>query len=196
MATSVKVLKRPKLNLLEQTYLPQVMAGLVTTFKHVPQVKDTVSYPEEKWIPRDGYRGLHRLNKDEDGRIKCVACEMCSSACPAHCITIEAEVSPWEDREKIPKRYDIDLLRCIFCGMCEEACPEDAIELTEIYDFCGYIREDFIADKDTLLHIYDLTADGNYYRDLERSQKLFFTGHKGAEDREVSPEYTRNLLKW
>lgn len=195
MEIKTKVLKRPKLNLLEETYLPQVFQGLMTTAKHVLQTKDTIQYPEDKWTPRDGYRGLHRLNKDDQGRIKCVACEMCSSACPAHCITIEAEVSPWDDRDKIPKRYDIDLLRCIFCGMCEEACPEDAIELTEIYDFSDYVREDFIADKDTLLNVYDLTADGNYYRDPERSQKLFFVKGEAAKKRGINLEYNRSILK-
>jgi NADH-quinone oxidoreductase subunit I len=55
---------------------------------------------------------------------------MCSKACPAHCIHIDAGKSPWPDREKYPIQFDIDELRCIYCGMCEEACPVDAIELT------------------------------------------------------------------
>ena len=80
---------------------------------------------------RQTYRGVHRLNKDEEGRVKCVACFMCSTACPARCIHIEADEIPWADREKYPAKFDIDELRCIYCGMCEEACPVDAIELTQ-----------------------------------------------------------------
>ena len=86
------------------------------------------------------YRGVHRLNRDEQGRVKCVACYMCATACPAHCIHIVGEQAPWTDREKYPIKFDIDELRCIYCGMCEEACPVDAIELTYEYDIVGLTR--------------------------------------------------------
>jgi NADH-quinone oxidoreductase subunit I len=43
------------------------------------------------------------------------------------------------------------------------ACPEEAIELTEIYDFSDYTREKLIIDKDGLLDVYDKTKDKNYY---------------------------------
>ena len=62
-----------------------------------------------------------------------------------------------------PVRFDIDLLRCIFCGFCEMACPEEAIELTEIYDFSNYTRESLLIDKEGLLEVYELTKDRNFY---------------------------------
>ena len=68
----------------------------------------------------------------------------------------------YPDEKHVPPE-GIDLLRCIFCGFCEEACPEEAIELTEIYDFADYTRESFWIDKDGLLEVYDMTKDGNYY---------------------------------
>jgi NADH-quinone oxidoreductase subunit I len=169
--SDVIVLHEPRLSLGDQFYLPQVLAGLGTTMKHMLQVlggKDRViQYPEEKRedLPIDQggmdlrtYRGVHRLNKDEEGRVKCVACFMCSTACPAHCIHIEAEESPWEDREKYPRKFDIDELRCIYCGMCEEACPVDAIELTHTYDIVGLTRQEMIFDKSKLLRVYDETV--------------------------------------
>jgi len=147
-----------------------VAIGLGTTLKHMFRVvmgnHRVVQYPEQTRdnIPvADGgmnartYRGVHRLNKDEDGRVKCVACFMCSTACPAHCIHIEAEESPWPDREKYPRKFDIDELRCIYCGMCEEACPVDAIELTSTYDIVGLTRQEMIFDKSKLLEMYDRT---------------------------------------
>src|SRR5207237_2275341 len=94
----------------------------------------TQQYPEQKPNLPANYRGVHRLNRDEEGRVKCVACYMCSTACPAHCIDIVAAPSPWPDREKYPETFVIDELRCIYCGMCEQACPCDAVELTTLFD--------------------------------------------------------------
>jgi NADH-quinone oxidoreductase subunit I len=168
--SEIKVLSEPTLSLADQFYLPQVLNGLGTTMKHMLAVlggKDRViQYPEERRedLPVDKggialrtYRGVHRLNKDEEGRVRCVACFMCSTACPAHCIHIVADEAPWADREKYPAKFDIDELRCIYCGMCEEACPVDAIELTHTYDIVGLPRAEMIFDKSKLLKIYDQT---------------------------------------
>ncbi len=162
----VKVGYEPKWS--DKFYLPAILKGMSVTLKHLFMKKYTVQYPEEKWIPPPGHRGAIRLNRDSEGRVKCVACEMCSTACPAKCISMSAGVAPWDDREKYPVRFEIDMLRCILCGMCEEACPEDAIQLTEIYDFSAYSREDLIWDKEKLLKNYDITADGKYF---ERSKE-------------------------
>jgi NADH-quinone oxidoreductase subunit I len=160
----VKKLTVPRLNFRERSYLPNILKGMGITLRHIPKKKYTLLYPEEKWVPRKGYRGAHRLNKDEFGRPKCVACEMCSSACPANCIHIIGGVAPWDDREKYPVIFEIDMLRCIYCGMCEEACPREAIELTEVYDFADYSRKNLVWDKEKLLQMYDLTKDENYYQ--------------------------------
>ena len=169
--SDVIVIKEPKLSLGDQFYLPQIAIGLGTTLKHMfamARHNDVIQYPEqrrEELAPEKGgivaktYRGVHRLNKDEEGRVKCVACFMCSTACPARCIHIEAGESPWQDREKYPIKFDIDELRCIYCGMCEEACPVDAIELTSLYDIVGETRREMIFDKEKLLRIYDQTAE-------------------------------------
>jgi NADH-quinone oxidoreductase subunit I len=87
------------------------------------------------------YRGVHRLNKDEEGRVKCVACFMCSTACPAECITIEAGEHPNNKYEKYPVRFDIDMLRCVMCGLCVDACPEEAIIMTQDYEMSATTRE-------------------------------------------------------
>ncbi|MBT8484484.1 MAG: NADH-quinone oxidoreductase subunit I [Phycisphaerae bacterium] len=162
----------------ESLFIPAIFKGLGTTMRHLftnvgrdGKNKNNiwvVQYPEEKrddrpvlegGQERSTFRGVHRLNKDEDGRVRCVACFMCSTACPANCIHIVAAESPWEDREKYPKMFDIDELRCIFCGMCEEACPCDAIELTPHYEVVGLSRQEMIFDKSKLLEVFDQTID-------------------------------------
>ncbi len=161
----------------DRLYIPALLRGMIVTLRHLFQKNVTVQYPDVKHIPPEGYRGLHRLNKYPDGRIRCVACEMCAAACPAKCIHIVPAASPWEEgKERYPVRFDIDLLRCIFCGFCEEACPEEAIELTEIYDFSDYSREGLWIDKDGLLEVYELTKDQNYYERHSREKELTPTG--------------------
>ncbi|MFO0957862.1 MAG: NADH-quinone oxidoreductase subunit I [Isosphaeraceae bacterium] len=162
----LKRMTPPKLNLLEKTYLPQVAAGLAITGRHILGVmfkgtEITFEYPEQQHLPTDNYRGVHRLNKDENGHVKCVACMLCATACPVHCIDIVGATAPegWGDREKYPESFVIDELRCIFCGMCEEACPVDAIELTKLYDITGLSREEMIFDKAKLLSVFDVTKD-------------------------------------
>jgi len=156
MAIGVKKLTTPKMNWLERLYLWPIMKGLWVTLRYFFTKKFTVQYPEEKRVVRWGYRGLHRLNHDYQGNIKCVACFMCSTACPAQCITIEAGEAPFGDyREKYPVKFQIDELECIFCGMCEEPCPEVAIQLTPICEMSEYKRENFILQKEDLLEVHE-----------------------------------------
>jgi NADH-quinone oxidoreductase subunit I len=155
-------IEEPEMGFWEMTFLPAIVAGLKTTIKHVTSYNPvTQQYPEEKPNLPLHYRGVHRLNRDEQGRVKCVACMMCATACPANCITIEAAAAPpeWPDRDKYPAEFLLDELRCIYCGMCEEACPVDAIELTHIYDLTGETREELYYNKNKLLDIYDETKN-------------------------------------
>ena len=183
----VLVLEEPKLSAAERMYLPQIVTGLRTTLRHMFNVRnrDAVvhEYPEQKRELRlDNYRGVHRLNRDPDGRVACVACFMCSTACPADCIHIEAAESPWPDREKYPVKFDIDELRCIYCGMCEEACPVDAIELTPHFELVGTTRAEMIFDKEKLLNIYDQTKDLK----PRKNPPITDYGLTGGQDREVA----------
>jgi NADH-quinone oxidoreductase subunit I len=156
--SDVRWVKPPQIGLLERLYLPAIAQGLQTTVKHLFKPKVTQQFPEERPKLPPNYRGVHRLNRDESGRVKCVACYMCSTACPARCIDIVAAPSPWPDREKYPESFVIDELRCIYCGMCEQACPCDAIELTSLFDLTGLSREEMMFDKEKLLSVFDQTV--------------------------------------
>ncbi|HEY1065739.1 MAG TPA: NADH-quinone oxidoreductase subunit I [Pirellulales bacterium] len=158
---NIRWVKEPEMGLLGRMYLPLILQGLTITTKHLFSKKVTQSFPEERPVFGNPliYRGVHRLNRDDQGRVKCVACFLCATACPARCIDIVAAESPWDDREKYPQEFIIDELRCIFCGMCEEACPVDAIELTSLFDLTGRSREEMVFDKEKLLSVYDMTKD-------------------------------------
>jgi NADH-quinone oxidoreductase subunit I len=155
------VVQRPKLNFWEKLYLPAVFAGLAITLKHFKNLirgktKVTMQYPEEKWdshLP-SYYRGAPTLVKDEHGKDRCVACQLCEFICPPRAITIQPMEIPAEDRwakvEKRPREFEIDMIRCIYCGLCEEVCPEQAIFLKKEYSITGYSREEMKHNKEKL----------------------------------------------
>jgi len=139
----------------KRIYLPEIFRGMGVMLKMFFSKKFTTPYPEEKLPLYPRFRGEHRLIRDEKGRIRCVACFMCSTACPSQCITIVAGPAPKEygpDRDKYPVRYEINELRCIFCGMCEEACPKQAVELIQKIPRPYYTRQEFIYDRSKLLN--------------------------------------------
>ncbi len=125
--------------------------GLGTTWGYLFRPRATVDYPERERPVAERFRGLHVLDRHDNGLEKCVGCELCQAACPAHCITVEAAENapehPTSPGERYAWRYEIDLLRCIFCGYCEEACPTGAIQLTPRHELVGFDRRDFQVDK-------------------------------------------------
>ncbi len=144
---------------LESIYLWEVVRGLRVTAGHLirnilhTDDMPTMQYPEEKRVYGDRFRGRHRLMQRDDGSAKCVACQMCSTYCPADCIEIVGAEHPDPKIEKYPLTFEIDLLRCVYCGLCEEACPCDAIRLdTGIYEIAADSREKFVVDKEFLLN--------------------------------------------
>jgi NADH-quinone oxidoreductase subunit I len=162
--------RREALNFWERMYLPEIARGLTVTFYRFGRnlslhllhtvglarnrrAAVTVQYPDEHKRYPDNFRGAHRLTLKEDGSVRCTACFLCATACPANCIFIEAGEHPDPAVEKFPLRYEIDTLRCIYCGMCVEACPCDAIRMdTYVHPrMWGYKRADFIETKELFI---------------------------------------------
>jgi len=155
---------RPKLSIGERLYVPAVLAGLKITINHLFKVlrgktKVTMQYPEERWdthLP-EHYRGAPTLVKDEHGRERCVACQLCEFICPPRAITIKPGEIPegdrWRKVEKFPQEFEIDMIRCIYCGLCEEVCPEQAIFLRKDYAITGLSRAEMVHNKERLYEL-------------------------------------------
>jgi NADH-quinone oxidoreductase subunit I len=139
----------------ETEMVRNILRSLKVTFNHLFAPKVTVQYPDEPVKVSPRFRGRHILRRWEDGKERCIACHLCSAACPADAITVIAEDNPRDNPvsrgERYAKVYQIDLLRCIFCGYCEDACPVNAIVLGSGFEISGYRREDFIVNKEDLL---------------------------------------------
>jgi len=157
------IVKRAKMTLWERFYGPAFVNGLKVTIRHFFMKKVTMQYPEEKWTVPEGYRGAPYLVKDQEGRTKCVSCQLCEFVCPPKAIRITPpgpEGMPGAGNvEKGPKDFQINMLRCIFCGLCQEVCPEEAIFLKKDYALNGESREEMVYHKEKLLSLGGVRED-------------------------------------
>ncbi|QEC40727.1 NADH-quinone oxidoreductase subunit NuoI [Pseudobacter ginsenosidimutans] len=171
LTSRAKQVDRRPMTFLERIYVWEIFKGMMITLKHFFKKKATISYPEQKREFSPVFRGLHVLNRDEEGRERCTACGLCAVACPAEAITMEAaERLPGEENlyreEKYAAKYEINMLRCIFCGLCEEACPKDAIYLSETFAPSNYQRKGLIYGKPDLLIPDPVTKPEEYKKAL------------------------------
>ena len=132
-----------------------VAKGMAITLGEMMQPTITEDYPDAPPKFQERYRGVHVLQRDENGLEKCVACFLCAAACPADCIYIEAAENTDELRisggERYAKVYNIDYNRCIFCGYCVEACPTDAITHGHGFEIASYNTSTLIYRKEQML---------------------------------------------
>lgn len=141
---------------MKQTFsqVASMFKGLFIVLKHMFKKPITIRYPEEKRKLPPRSRGRHYLTKWEDGKERCVGCEMCSIVCPSQAIYVKPAQNdpehPHSHGERYASDYQINMLRCIFCGLCEEACPTGAIILGNDYELSAYNREDLIYTKEML----------------------------------------------
>ena len=135
---------------LRRIFLIDLIKGLRLTFSYQrPDATYTEQYPLERPPVAERYRGAPRLNNHpESGETLCIACNLCSIACPENLIVVGWART--EDRKKRLTTFTYDLSRCMFCGLCEDACPVDALELTQDFEIANYSREGMIWDRQAL----------------------------------------------
>ena len=129
----MSLVQRPKAS--SSWYLPGILSGMGFTFRKMvsnllnQKKMPTLNYPEQKYQYGPRFKGNHVLTVKKDGSLRCTACMLCATNCPADCIKITAAEHEDPSVEKYPISYEIDILRCVFCGFCEEACPVDAVRM-------------------------------------------------------------------
>lgn len=158
-------------------YLPGIFIGLGITLRRMffnlfnKKQMMTINYPEEKFNYSPRFKGNHVLTVKKDGSLRCTACMLCATACPADCIEIIASEHEDPTVEKYPIQYNIDVLRCVFCGFCEEACPVDAIRMGPEWQTPGLNGEPFVYDIEHLAYRPNLKGGIQSHVDEEERHK-------------------------
>jgi len=165
--------ERPTLTIVDRLCLGALWNGFKVTLRHLFSRKVTMQYPEQKWTVPPGYRGAPYLVRDQAGRVKCVACQLCEFVCPPKAIRItppgpavDPSTGPVEKR---PREFEINMLRCIFCGLCQEVCPEEAIFLMQDYSLTGAHRTELVYNLEKLIALGGVHHD--HTRKWERKEK-------------------------
>jgi NADH-quinone oxidoreductase subunit I len=157
---------------------------------HTFRRRETVQYPEEPINLPPRYRGRIILSRDLQGKERCVACYLCSVACPVDCIAIQAGED--ENGRRYPTLFRINFSRCIFCGYCEEACPTYAIQLTPDFEMSEYRRHNLVYEKEDLL----ISGPGKYhdYDFYQEAGVAVGAKGRGEGEQEAAPVNVRGLL--
>lgn len=166
-----------------------VLAGFRVTLSHMLRRPVTIQYPEEKRVPYPRYRARIVLTCDPDGDERCVACYLCSAACPVDCISMQS--AERQDGRRYAAWFRINFSRCIFCGLCAEACPTLAIQMTPDYEICTRDIMDLLYEKEDLL-IHSCGKDSGY--NFYRHSGIGITQPRGAGHEENKPVDVRTLM--
>ncbi len=166
-----------------------LLTGMWITWQHIFRRPVTIQYPEEKRTPYPRYRARIVLTRDPDGGERCVACQLCSAACPVDCISMQSAEAA--DGRRYAAWFRINFSRCIFCGLCAEACPTLAIQMTPDFEICKRdIMELLYEKEDLLIDGCGKSHDYNFYRHAG----IGVTQPRGAGPKEKPPVDVRGLL--
>jgi NADH-quinone oxidoreductase subunit I len=163
----------------KRVFLIEILKGMALTLKMMFTHAVTRQYPKEKRPPLPGFRGLHALVRNPDGKARCVGCGLCAAVCPSQCISVYTSEGP--NHTKIVDRYEIEVLRCVYCAFCVEACPFGAVVLTDRYEYSDYSRDAFNMDKERLLTNWDKwngRKGEEYFERFWKPKSEDFTAHE------------------
>ena len=171
-------------------YFYSNIVTLVKVASHTFTKADTVEYPEQMPYLAPRFRGRIVLTRDPTGEERCVACNLCASACPTDCISLqktEDDTGRWS-----AEYFRINFSRCVFCGLCEEACPTYAIQLTQDFELAEYDRQSLVYEKEHLL----IDGPGKHpdYNFYEMCGKAVSGRAKGEGNQEAQPINLKSLL--
>jgi NADH-quinone oxidoreductase subunit I len=170
--------------------LKALIDGFATTLKHLGRKPVTEQYPEVKRRLPQRSRARIVLTRNPEGDERCVACYLCSAACPVSCISMQS--AEREDGRRYARWFRINFGRCIYCGLCEEACPTSAIQLTPDFE---NVQRDILTlvfeKEDLLIEGCGKDPSYNFYR---HAGVVSPEGVKGEHEKEAKPVDVRSNM--
>ena len=166
--------------LLQAALFYEIWDAMKVTFRHMLHKPMTLQYPREQRTIPDTHRGALGLLRYDDGRERCVGCDLCEVACPSHCIKVISAEDTTRPLQRYASEFYIDITKCVFCGYCVEACPVNALAMTKMYEYSTHDKRSLLFDKKRL---YDIGE-----RHLDDGKKYLYA-HNQEKDVEQSREY-------
>jgi len=157
-------------------FFREIWDAMTVTFRHMFHRPMTFQYPREKRTIPDAHRGALGLLRYDDGRERCVGCDLCEAACPSRCIKVISEQDPSQPLQRYATEFYIDITKCVFCGYCVEACPVNALAMTKMYEYSTHNKRTLLFDKERL---YDIGE-----RHLEDGKRYLYTHNQEKEGEE------------
>ena len=166
--------------ILHAALFSEIVDAMKVTFRHMFHRPITFQYPREQRTIPDAHRGALGLLRYDDGRERCVGCDLCEVACPSHCIKVVSEEDKTRPLQRYASEFYIDVTKCVFCGYCVEACPVNALAMTKMYEYSTHDKRTLLFDKKRL---YDIGE-----RHLDDAKKYLYA-HNQEKNAEESREY-------
>lgn len=133
-----------------------ILAGMwliLTRFFRNYSENTTLEYPGEKRAQGARWKGRFVQVVDEQGRLRCDACQLCALACPDNLIEVLPE---GKGRDKRPRVYTLNYAACHNCGLCVDICPSDAIRFSRDFETATFVRCDAFSHDDAEPLVYNL----------------------------------------
>lgn len=133
-----------------------ILTGLwftLTKFFRNYRENETLEYPGEKRVQGHRWKGRFVQIVDDQGRMRCDACQLCAQACPDNLIEVLAE---GKGRDRRPRVYTLNYAACHNCGLCVDICPSDAIRFSRDFETATYVRCDAFSHDDAEPLVYNL----------------------------------------
>jgi NADH-quinone oxidoreductase subunit I len=165
---------------LQAALFPEIWDAMKVTFKHMFHRPITFQYPREQRTIPDTHRGALGLLRYDDGRERCVGCDLCEAACPSRCIKVISQEDKNRPLQRYASEFYIDITKCVFCGYCVEACPVNALAMTKMYEYSTHDKRSLLFDKARLYEIGE--------RHLEDAKRYLYA-HNQEQNTEESREY-------
>ena len=116
-----------------------LLDGLLVTLQALFSRPVTEQYPRRMAELSPNFRGCLSLVLDEEHKLLCTACGLCSRTCPSGCLTVKGMLGKF----KKPASYTYDISRCSFCGLCVSTCPFNALAFKPVRTRVATDRRNF-----------------------------------------------------